>query len=710
MSSSSESTDATSLRCNVAWALAGNLGYSACQWGVLVCIAKLGTAADVGRFALGLALTAPVITLTSLNLRLLQSTDARSDYPFNVYLSVRLIGTALGLAAIAVMALALGYRADLLYLILVVAFAKAFEAVSDVVFGLLQKAENLRRVAISMLAKGVISVLAVGLVLRLTGDIVLATLAMALCWGSLLATYDLPAAVRVTSLRPTLEPRPLARLVWVALPLGCVAGISSLAVNVPRYVIEGDLGATALGHFTALSYLFVAATQPLLALGMAVNPRLGRHFVTDLGAYRRLTLRTMLISGGLGLLGIVACALFGRSMLTLVYAPEYAAHEVVLIWLAVATGVGFLGQALSYAVTAARRLPEQLPIALLSLAVCAVGSYFLVPRYGLVGAAWAVLATEATRLACLGAVYAAAVAGASSAARPPRGRAVHVPGLRAGQATEDDVRLSGRASHTTHPAAAKRMASPMIVEIAGCSGSGKSTLLKEVLRQCAERGLSVATAEDVALPRLPRAIRRNPTLQNLALDLRGVGETITLRRDRDFLAFAMSVIRRDTDRAITALSACRGVLRKLGVHSVLAREANGRDAVLVDEGTIHSAHYVLVHVNHPPRREDVEVFCRLVPLPDLVVHVAAPLERVLARTFARSDPPLRRRSKQELERFIRHAYIMFDLLMSHETLSRKTLRVQCDDDDLGAYRTFAKRVVDRIAEGRAGAPRIAYAV
>ncbi len=60
MSSSSESTDTTSLRRNVAWALAGNLGYSACQWGVLVCIAKLGTAADVGRFALGLALTAPV--------------------------------------------------------------------------------------------------------------------------------------------------------------------------------------------------------------------------------------------------------------------------------------------------------------------------------------------------------------------------------------------------------------------------------------------------------------------------------------------------------------------------------------------------------------------------------------------------------------------------------------------------------------------------
>jgi O-antigen/teichoic acid export membrane protein len=705
MSSSSQSPAGASLQRNVAWALVGNLGYSACQWGVLVCIAKLGTAADVGRFALGLALTAPVITLISLNLRLLQSTDARSDYPFSVYLSVRLVGTVLGLGAIAVMAFALGYRGHLLYLILAVAFAKAFEAVSDVVFGLLQKAENLRRVAISMLLKGVISVLAVGVVLRLTGDLVLATLAMALCWGSLLATYDLPAAVRIESPRPTHKPRALARLAWVALPLGCVAGIGSLAFNVPRYFIEDALGATALGHFTALSYLFVAATQPMLALGMAVNPRLGRHFVTDVGAYRRLTWQVMLIAGGMGLAGVVACALFGRSVLALVYAPEYAAHEVVFVWLAAATGVGFLGQALSYAVTAARRLPEQLPIALLSLAVCTVGSYLLVPAYGLLGAAWAVLATEATKLACLGAVYAGAVAGASPVARPLKG------GRRTPQATghaaEGDVpRRAARAFLTARPPSRK----PLIVEIAGCSGSGKSTLLNEILRQCAERGLRVATAEDVALPRLPHAIRRHPTLQNLALDLRGVRETITLRRDREFLAFAMSMIRRDTDRAFTALSACRGVLRKLAIHSLLAREANGWHAVLVDEGTIHSAHYVLAHVNHAPRREDVELFCRLVPIPDLVVHVAARLETVLARTFARRDPPLRWRTKAEMERFIRHAHTMFDLLMSQDGLSRKTLRVQCDEDGFGACRNFAKEIVDRIVDGSASAPGIACAV
>ncbi len=173
---------------------------------------------------------------------------------------------------------------------------------------------------------------------------------------------------------------------------------------------------------------------------------------------------------------------------------------------------------------------------------------------------------------------------------------------------------------------------PVIVEIAGSSGSGKSTLLKEVLRECRERDVPAAAAEDFLMPWLSGVIRRNPTLLNLALDLRSVSEAITLRRHREFLAFAMAVIRRDTDRPATALSAYRGVFRKLSAHAALARKASHGRAVLVDEGTIHSAHYVLVHVNSAPRPRDIAAFCRLVPVPDLVIYVTAPLERVLDRT------------------------------------------------------------------------------
>jgi len=412
-----------SLRANVGWALVGNVGYTGFQWGILVCIAKLGNAVDVGQFALGLAVTAPVVTLANLHLRILEATDARRDYPFAVYFSLRLITSTLAIAAIAVIALASGYHDATLALILAVGLAKAFESVSDVVYGLLQEAENLRRIAVSMLAKGLLSVLTVAVVLRLTGNLVFATLAMALGWATLLMLYDLSAAYRIASIRPAGDFRALARLAWLAAPMGCVAALGSLTTNVPRYSIEANLGSTGLGHFAAVAYLFVAGGQPMMAVGAAVMPRLARFFVTDLKAYRRLTAWTVMSAVALGLAGVTIAALAGRVILTIAYAPEYAREAPVLVWMALAAGVGFANKALAFSVTAARRLTEQLPIALLSLAVAALASHFLVPRWGLIGAAWAVLATEAMRLLCLGVIYAHSIYSAGAmpvSALPPQ--------------------------------------------------------------------------------------------------------------------------------------------------------------------------------------------------------------------------------------------------------------------------------------------------
>jgi O-antigen/teichoic acid export membrane protein len=398
-----------SLRLNVAWALAGNVGYSVCQWGVLASIAKLGTPADVGRFALGLALTAPVITLANLYLRVIEATDARGEYPFSIYLALRLLTTVLALGVIAVIAIALGYREGTFRLILAVALAKAFEAVSEVVFGLLQQGENLRRCALSMLAKGIFSVVAVAGVLRLTGNLVTATFAMALAWALMLVAYDLPAAARIGSIWPVFDTRSLASLAWLALPMGCVTGLASLTSSVPRYAVEASLGPVGLGHFAAVAYIFVAASQPMMALGVAVTPRLARHFVTDARAFRRLVRRTVAVALGLGLLGVAGAALCGRTVLTIAYAAAYAEDAPVLLWLAAAACVAFVANVLGAAATAARRLPQQLPIAVLCIAVCAGASHLLVPRYGLIGAGWAVLATETMRLLCLTQVYAGAL-------------------------------------------------------------------------------------------------------------------------------------------------------------------------------------------------------------------------------------------------------------------------------------------------------------
>src|SRR5207253_4938860 len=112
-------------------------------------------------------------------------------------------------------------------------------------------------------------------------------------WATLLMLYDLSAAYRIASIRPAGDFRALARLAWLAAPMGCVAALGSLTTNVPRYSIEANLGSTGLGHFAAVAYLFVAGGQPMMAVGAAVAPRLAHHFINDLDGYKRLTRRTV---------------------------------------------------------------------------------------------------------------------------------------------------------------------------------------------------------------------------------------------------------------------------------------------------------------------------------------------------------------------------------------------------------------------------------
>jgi thymidylate kinase len=238
----------------------------------------------------------------------------------------------------------------------------------------------------------------------------------------------------------------------------------------------------------------------------------------------------------------------------------------------------------------------------------------------------------------------------------------------------------------------------MIVEFAGCTGAGKSTLFAELLRHCREHDVAVRTVPQTLLRWFPEAIVHQPTLRNLMLDVRGACRRIAGPGPyRGFLKFARLAIRRDTDRLWRGVNAYRGVLRALGVHAALSNGAHHRDIVVVDEGTIGSAHAILAHVAHPPRAEDVDAFCELVPMPDRVVLVTAPLDAVLARTLTRRDPPMPHRSREDRERFIRHAHAAFERLTRHASFSRNTLRVVCDDDSRQRYGSYAREIVEHLA-------------
>jgi hypothetical protein len=168
-----------SLRSNFGWTFTGNALYAACQWGMLSVLAKAGSASIVGQFALGLAVSAPVFMFTNLQLRAVKATDARSEFEFADYFSLRVLASLAGLLAVAVVAWVLPFDLPTRLVVLLLGVSKAVESLSDVVAGLLQKHERLDQVAISLVVRGVLSIAAFGFVFLRSHSLVSAVVALA---------------------------------------------------------------------------------------------------------------------------------------------------------------------------------------------------------------------------------------------------------------------------------------------------------------------------------------------------------------------------------------------------------------------------------------------------------------------------------------------------------------------------------------------------
>jgi O-antigen/teichoic acid export membrane protein len=395
---------------NFLWTLSGNVIYAACQWGILVALAKLGTPQMVGEFAIALAVTAPILIGAGLSLRSVQVTDALQEYEFRDYFSLRLLTTVAAVLAVAGVIWFSGYGRHAAVVILIVAIAKGFESISDIVHGLWQQHERMDLIARSLVLKGVLSLGIVALAFYFTGDLRVAACGLALVWALVLLFYDARWAANVSGfarpLRLLWRPRTLGALAWLALPAGVVMALVSFNINLPRYFIEHHLGTEQLGIFAAMAYPMIAGTTIVGALGQSATPRLSQYYSGDeRRAFLSLLLKLVGLAFAVGLAAVLVIALAGRSILLLLYRPEYANHVTTFLLLAIAGALGYAASILGYGMTAARYFRAQLPVFMVTTAATAVACAILVPRQQLPGAAFAMSFGSL----CQGAVSAAVI-------------------------------------------------------------------------------------------------------------------------------------------------------------------------------------------------------------------------------------------------------------------------------------------------------------
>src|SRR6202035_581396 len=151
-------------------------------------------------------------------------------------------------------------------IILLWALSKTADTGSDALYGLFQQSERMDYVGLSLILRGLLAVACVAALFRATHSASLALAGLAVGWSAVFILFDIPVArillrqrerpaltsdTIAETLRPVLDRRQLAPLWSEAAPLGVVAFLLAIQVQVPRYIVAGLLHANELGLFSA---------------------------------------------------------------------------------------------------------------------------------------------------------------------------------------------------------------------------------------------------------------------------------------------------------------------------------------------------------------------------------------------------------------------------------------------------------------------------
>lgn len=395
-----------SLRFNAWRALQGNAFYAACQFGMLLVLARSQPVEEVGRYALALALAGPVFVLSDLRLRAIQVSRPHDTYVFGDYFGNRIVMSAWSVALVLGIAALADRDPRTLTTVAAVALLKLVEALQDVGYGAFEARERFAPVRDGMFFRGLGGLLAFGAALLATDKIEWAVSAslgvssVALAW-----TLVRLRAIDVVT-RPRLSRQALVTLTVLALPVGASFAIGILTTNLPRYALQVSDGSELLGIYAAVAYLPVLTNVVVDAVALAAAPRLSHSYATDdPSAFRSLMRLLVFVAVAAGALGVVAALLLGSQALRMVFGPEYVVGSTALAWLALAAALQYVVAFLRVGLLAMHRYRAPLLASIGNFATVAAVLAMGMTSLSLDWAAGAVAAGQVTALVAMIGLY-----------------------------------------------------------------------------------------------------------------------------------------------------------------------------------------------------------------------------------------------------------------------------------------------------------------
>jgi len=380
------------LRRNIIWTWLGQSVYLGCQLAILMVLAKLSTTVVVGQFSLALAITAPIVILSQMQFRQSLVTDTQNRHSYSDYFWCRVFLTIAALAVIICITFLYRFSSEMRLAILLTGLAKAFESLSDITHGSIQRHDRMDFIGISVIAKGILSLVLFSGLFWVSRSLIQALVGLVISWAALFFIFDLPVSHWISKDNRILfsfKFSAMRDIFFLTLPLGLTIGLVSLSGNLPRYFLGKYWGKEAVAIFSVaaapLNFIVIFS----YSIYQAAMAKSAKYFQEK--RLRDFEILAAKVTGLIVFISIVFTVLFvifGEKFIYLFFTKDYKASALPLVILSFSMIIGNSATFFLMILVAGRKFALQLLhitiVAVTQILLC----YCLVPRFGVMGAAW----------------------------------------------------------------------------------------------------------------------------------------------------------------------------------------------------------------------------------------------------------------------------------------------------------------------------------
>lgn len=293
----------------------------------MILITRINSMDDAGIFTLSFSIACLVYHIGTYAGRVYQVTNVNDSITDSDFIIHRAITCVMMIFISLMYCFISGYSLYKFTVVILLCIYKSLEAFSDVLYGVVQKNNNLYQVGISLTIKSVFALILFVVVDIVTRNIIYSILFAILAWILVIVLYDFKNVNYVSKFKLHFNISSLRDIFKNGFFVFIINFLSSYIVNAPKYALDGRASNELQAIF---GIILMPATLISLGAQYFIQPfleQLTSSFKNnDKKAFNKVVIKLLFITSGLGVICLIGAYILGIPVLSLVYGLELSAY------------------------------------------------------------------------------------------------------------------------------------------------------------------------------------------------------------------------------------------------------------------------------------------------------------------------------------------------------------------------------------------------